>query len=102
MADEKKYVARKRDYTATLIFASFLGALGAHRFYTGYIGIGIIQLLTGGGCGIWALIDIFCLCFSNYEDYEGNELMYYNPTLGKIVFVIVLIIIISVIASRPS
>lgn len=36
----------------------FLGGLGAHRFYLGYTTIGIIQLLTGGGCGIWILIDL--------------------------------------------
>jgi len=35
----------------------FLGGLGIHRFYLGYTTIGIIQLLTGGGCGIWVLID---------------------------------------------
>jgi len=36
----------------------FLGGLGIHRFYLGYTTIGIIQLLTAGGCGIWAIIDL--------------------------------------------
>jgi thiol:disulfide interchange protein len=36
----------------------FLGYFGIHRFYLGYTTIGILQLLTGGGCGIWALIDL--------------------------------------------
>lgn len=40
------------------ILCFFLGGLGIHRFYLGYTTIGIIQLLTGGGCGIWALIDL--------------------------------------------
>src|SRR5262245_28324696 len=35
----------------------FLGSLGAGRFYTGHFGIAIAQLLTAGGCGVWALID---------------------------------------------
>lgn len=41
-----------------LLLVVLVGALGIHRFYLGYIGIGIIQLLTLGGCGIWALIDM--------------------------------------------
>ena len=95
MADENNYVERKRDYTATLILCWFFGCLGIHRFYTGYIGIGIIQLLTGGGCVIWALIELICLCFGNYEDADGNELTQYNATLGKAVFVIIVILFIA-------
>jgi TM2 domain-containing membrane protein YozV len=41
------------------ILCFFLGYLGIHRFYLGYTTIGILQLITAGGCGIWALIDLF-------------------------------------------
>ncbi|WP_129311532.1 TM2 domain-containing protein [Streptomyces sp. L2] len=34
-----------------------LGFLGAGRFYVGSVGVGIAQLLTFGGLGVWALID---------------------------------------------
>jgi uncharacterized protein YceK len=40
------------------ILCFFLGALGIHRFYLGYTTIGILQLITLGGCGIWVLIDL--------------------------------------------
>jgi TM2 domain-containing membrane protein YozV len=40
------------------ILCFFLGYLGIHRFYLGYTTIGILQLITAGGCGIWALIDL--------------------------------------------
>ena len=50
--------ATKKNWTATYLLNIFLGWLGVHRFYTGYIGIGVAQLLTLGGFGIWWLIDI--------------------------------------------
>jgi len=39
----------------------FLGLFGGHRFYLGHIGVGVLQLLTVGGFGIWWIIDAFAL-----------------------------------------
>ena len=41
-----------------LILCLVVGGIGIHRFYLGYTWQGIVQLLTLGGCGIWALIDL--------------------------------------------
>ena len=41
-----------------LILSIFLGELGIDRFYLGYIGTGILKLITCGGFGIWWLIDL--------------------------------------------
>ena len=75
-----------KSYTATLLLSFFLGGLGIHRFYTGYIGLGILQLLTLGGCGLWSLIDFICICFNNYKTADGQPLAEYNKILGMSMF----------------
>lgn len=55
-----------------LLLALFFGYLGLHRFYTGYVGLAILQLLTAGGCGIWALVDIIMLVMGKFKDADGK------------------------------
>lgn len=52
----------------------FLGVLGIHRFYVGKIGTGIAQLLTFGGVGIWALIDLIIIVCGAFTDARGNKI----------------------------
>ena len=56
---------------AALLLCSFLGVFGAHRFYVGKIGTGILMLLTLGGLGIWSLIDFILICVGSFRDKEG-------------------------------
>ncbi|MDO5081761.1 TM2 domain-containing protein [Buchananella hordeovulneris] len=51
-----------------------LGGLGVGRFYTGHVGIGIAQLLTCGGLGIWSLIDAIMMFMGNVDDADGRPL----------------------------
>lgn len=62
----------EKDWLTTLLLCFFLGGLGIHSFYVGKTGIGIVQLLTLGGCGIWALIDFIMIICGNYKDAEGK------------------------------
>jgi TM2 domain-containing membrane protein YozV len=55
-----------------LLLCWFLGFLGVHRFYTGHTAIGIVQALTLGGCGIWALIDFIMIVTGKFKDAEGR------------------------------
>ncbi len=68
------YGAQQKDWLMTLLLCIFTGIFGVHRFYTGHIGIGIIQLLTAGGCGIWTLVDLIMIVTDNYKDANGLPL----------------------------
>ena len=60
-----------KDWTTLLILSILLGWLGVDRFYAGHIGLGVLKLLTLGGCGIWSLIDIILVAVGNFTDADG-------------------------------
>lgn len=66
--------AEQKDWLVTLLLCIFTGYLGVHRFYTGHIVIGVVQLLTFGGCGIWTLIDLIFIITGSYRDSNGLPL----------------------------
>lgn len=85
--------AGEKSYLVAALLAWFLGFLGIDRFYLGYIGLGVIKLLTCGGCGIWQLIDFILILAGVMRDANGNELRR-TPNDWIIVLVIVVATII--------
>lgn len=63
-----------KDTTTMLLFSVFLGSFGVDRFMLGQTGLGIIKLLTGGGCGVWTIVDWFMIT-SLTKEYNYNNLM---------------------------
>lgn len=65
--DEDKFMALTammgdlKDPTVSLICSIFLGYLGIDRFLIGDVGMGVLKLLTAGGCMILAFMDIFLI-----------------------------------------
>jgi TM2 domain-containing membrane protein YozV len=72
-----------------LLLCLFLGALGAHRFYSGWSGFGIGQALLffgglialdlGGGmllfaCGMWVLADFYKIVTGQFENSDGQRI----------------------------
>ncbi|MEV7072821.1 TM2 domain-containing protein [Streptomyces sp. NPDC091972] len=52
-----------------------LGGFGVGRFYLGNVGMGLAQLFTCGGLGIWSLIDgILLLTGNDHTDEHGRIL----------------------------
>ena len=60
--------------TVAAVLAFFFGVLGVHRFYVGKAGTGVLQLLTVGGLGIWALIDFILILVGGFRDKNGLTL----------------------------
>jgi len=66
---------QQKDWLTTLLLCLFLGWIGVHRFYTGHTVIGVIQLLTAGGCGIWWIVDLIMILTNSYRDSNGFPLV---------------------------
>lgn len=54
---------RARSKWVALLLCLFLGFIGAHKFYEGKTGMGVLYLLTLGLCGIGVFIDFIALLF---------------------------------------
>lgn len=67
-----------KDFVAAWLFALFLGVFGVDRFYRGFIGLGILKLITCGGAGIWALVDLLIIIFTGGKDSKGLPLANYE------------------------
>lgn len=65
--------AEGKSQIVAAILAFVVGVLGVHRFYLGYTGIGIAQLLTLGGCGIWSLIDLVRIIIGDLKPKDGSD-----------------------------
>lgn len=72
--------ARQSDksFLVTWLLSLFLGVFGIDRFYLGKIGSGVLKLLTFGGAGIWALIDLILVLANKTRDKQGLPLEGYE------------------------
>ncbi len=52
-------LVKLKDPTAIFIISVLVGCLGVDRFILEEDGLGVAKLLTCGGAGVWAIIDIF-------------------------------------------
>ncbi|MGH7560734.1 MAG: TM2 domain-containing protein [Gemmatimonadales bacterium] len=56
-----------------------LGVFGAHRFYVGKIGTGLLQLCTIGGFGLWYLYDLIMVAAGEFRDADGRRVSSWDP-----------------------
>jgi TM2 domain-containing membrane protein YozV len=67
--------SKQRHFLAAFFLSFMFGVLGADRFYLGKYFTGILKLLTFGGLGIWALIDLNLIISGSMRDKQGNKLL---------------------------
>ncbi|HVG41378.1 MAG TPA: TM2 domain-containing protein, partial [Chitinophagaceae bacterium] len=73
----KKAAKGAKSQLVALILVLLVGVLGVHRFYLGYIWQGVLQLITFGGLGIWALVDLIRIVTGDLKPKNGE----YTDTL---------------------
>lgn len=67
-------VFSNKDWLSAILISIFLGGLGIDRFYLGYTSLGILKLITFGGCGIWHIIDVILIASGSLDDAQGLPL----------------------------
>jgi hypothetical protein len=73
-AAEVPGVFSQKDWLTAVLLSLFVGFLGIDRFYLGYTGLGVLKLVTLGGCGIWALVDLILIVMERVPDSTGLPL----------------------------
>ena len=64
-----------RSWVVTMLLALCFPLIGIHRFYTGHVLSGLLQLVTLGGVGVWWLLDVIRILFGSFRDSEGRPLV---------------------------
>jgi len=57
-----------------LLVSVLAGSYGVDRFMLGQTGLGVLKLVTLGGCGIWHLVDVILIATGSVRDAQGNSL----------------------------
>ncbi|MET3773233.1 MULTISPECIES: Ltp family lipoprotein [Arthrobacter] len=67
-----------KSFLTTWLLSLILGVFGVDRFYLGKVGTGILKLVTFGGLGIWALVDLILVLSNRMRDKNGLPLTGYD------------------------
>jgi hypothetical protein len=83
-----------KSFMTTWVLALLLGGFGIDRFYLGKVGTGILKLVTLGGFGVWALVDLIITLAGKQRDKQGFLLAGYakHKVLAWIVTAVLIVV----------
>ncbi|MEW1807045.1 NINE protein [Pseudarthrobacter sp. NPDC080039] len=86
-----------KSFMTTWLLSLLLGSFGADRFYLGKTGTAVAKLLTGGGAGIWAIVDLIMTLTGNTRDKDGRPLEGYQENKKKAWIITAVLWLVSII-----
>lgn len=69
---QRERAVSRKSWNTALVLSIFLGIVGADRFYLGRFELGVLKLLTVGGCFVWWFIDVLLLLQGRMKDGLGR------------------------------
>lgn len=78
MSTQIPVIIGRKNPKLTLILCFFLGIFGIHRFYLGKYGTGFLMLISLGGLGLWAFIDLINIMTNKCDDATGQAVILIN------------------------
>jgi len=92
----------QKSFVANWLLALLLGNLAIDRFYLGKVGTGILKLITFGGFGLWALIDVILALTNSTRDKQGLPLNGYAANKKVAIIVTIVLYVLGAMGSAAN